>query len=504
MFFHATIILVKKILAAWPFLVILVLALGLRLPLLNGSFWLDEAAQALESARPFFQQHLIVNDFQPPFLHYWLHFFLYVSDQAWWLRSWGALLPGLISIIATYCLAKKMFNKPVALTAAILLATNSLHVFLSQELRPYMWSAAWAALSTLTLWQLIQARSKSPPKRLLFIWLVLSIFGLYTSYLYPFVFLAQLIILAWQRRWQAALIGVGVSSLAFLPWLTYFLAQLNAGTTLGTLMPGWTQVVSFDSFKSIWLTASKFIYGISDLDLNFFYVITVILLAAALTILAIFFWRKKSQLTAPQKSALIFLTISLILPFLLAWLVSFFVPIIQPKRVIFLLPIFYLLISASAVLIAQKKARFALAILPLFLALNFISLFNYYTNPLLQREDWLSLQEKIYRVHNPATTVALFSYLEPFSPWQWYEERIHFSTGKLTSFSTGTYYLPSDANWQNHLASITNYETILLFDYLRDLTDPQRELDTLLQESGYREIGIYDYPNIGFVRIFQR
>lgn len=45
---------------------ILLLALALRLPLLGGSFWLDEAAQYLESARPFSQQLAIREDFQPP------------------------------------------------------------------------------------------------------------------------------------------------------------------------------------------------------------------------------------------------------------------------------------------------------------------------------------------------------------------------------------------------------------------------------------------------------
>jgi hypothetical protein len=48
---------------------ILLLALILRLPLLNGSFWLDEAAQFLESARPLTEQLHIADDFQPPLMH---------------------------------------------------------------------------------------------------------------------------------------------------------------------------------------------------------------------------------------------------------------------------------------------------------------------------------------------------------------------------------------------------------------------------------------------------
>ena len=48
---------------------IIVGALLLRLILINSSFWLDEAAQALESIRPLSQQLQIQNDFQPPLYH---------------------------------------------------------------------------------------------------------------------------------------------------------------------------------------------------------------------------------------------------------------------------------------------------------------------------------------------------------------------------------------------------------------------------------------------------
>ncbi len=47
-------------------ILITLLALLLRLPLLTGSFWLDEAAQALESARPFSQQIEFLKLFRQP------------------------------------------------------------------------------------------------------------------------------------------------------------------------------------------------------------------------------------------------------------------------------------------------------------------------------------------------------------------------------------------------------------------------------------------------------
>ena len=80
----------KKLL---PLLLILLLALILRLPHLNDSFWLDEAAQVLESLRPLNQQLQIKDDFQPPLLHLITFLSLKVAQSEWWLHLTGALLP---------------------------------------------------------------------------------------------------------------------------------------------------------------------------------------------------------------------------------------------------------------------------------------------------------------------------------------------------------------------------------------------------------------------------
>lgn len=130
-----------------PLVSILSLAFLLRLPLLNGSFWLDEAAQALESSRPLSQQLELVPDFQPPLLHLIVHFALYFDQSQWWLRLIGALIPGLVTIGITYFIALRLTSARTALMVGFLLATSSLHIFYSQELRPYSLPAMWAVLS---------------------------------------------------------------------------------------------------------------------------------------------------------------------------------------------------------------------------------------------------------------------------------------------------------------------------------------------------------------------
>ena len=140
-----------KSLQVASFVIVIILAAALRIPQLGGSFWLDEAAQVLESARPMSQQLNIRDDFQPPLLHLILHFALYISKEEWWLRTIGAVVPGLLSILGTMLIAKHLLPKPQQLGGSVfvglLLATNSFHLFYSQELRQYALPTALAVWS---------------------------------------------------------------------------------------------------------------------------------------------------------------------------------------------------------------------------------------------------------------------------------------------------------------------------------------------------------------------
>ncbi|OGJ38659.1 MAG: hypothetical protein A2182_00010 [Candidatus Pacebacteria bacterium RIFOXYA1_FULL_38_18] len=462
---------------------ILIFALLLRLPLLTGSFWLDEAAQALESVRPFSQQLEIINDFQPPLLHYLVHFAAKVTITEWWLRLWGALIPGLVTIWATIKLGEKLFNKQVGLTAGLLLATSSFHVFYSQELRPYSLPAMWAMLSTLLLfkkdfswWQFAG----------------ITILGLYSSYLYPFLLLPQLWLIGKQQSWGKAIKITIASSVAFAPWLPTFFKQLSAGQVLRTEIPGWETAVSTPQLKALALVPLKFIYGVLDLQLTPAFAIS----GLSLVIVIGFAWlngqQHKQQLSSLKSCLLISLT-----PLLGSWLISFIVPIVQPKRLLFLLPFFYLLIAAP---LANKKTPFKIALMPVvfLLAINLISLFTYWTEPQLQRENWRGLKQEMMQKFPADATVAIFSFDKAFAPWRWYEPET------LASLTTGQKNINQVTDLNGQLKSITDYQYVLIFDYLRDLTDPSHRLEETVESLGFTGRGVLDYPGIGFVRIYSK
>lgn len=492
--------LLKRISTDGIILLILLFAFFWRLPLLNGSFWLDEAAQALESARPLNQQLQIRDDFQPPLLHLLVHFELLFSRSEWWLRLGAALIPGLITIWAVYAIGQKVANRRVGAIASILLATSSFHLYYSQELRPYAMPAMLACLSWLVLVQLFQ--NVGSKNKNLFFFFILSALGLYTSYLYPFLFLTQfmVVMIFYPKLRKSFLVTCFGTGLTFLPWIPSFLDQLRAGQSLRQNLPGWQEVVSFNQIKSILLIFGKFVFGVLDLqlDLVFLLITGVILLGLMVLILAVL----RQKLKVQMRPLLIFAT-WLILPIFLAWIVSFFVPLLQPKRVLYCLPAFYLLVSWLMDLnlkhgLNSLFAKVAVALSTGLLLINIFSSINYFTLPKYQREDWRSLHTLILSKYPGKGNVATFAFPAPFAPWQWYDD------GNYPTFATQELTTEAQTEIPN-AKELTQFRFVLVFDYLRDLTDPKDKLLDQLDAYGYHEVDrITPNTPIGFVRIYAK
>lgn len=475
-------------------LFVLLIAFVVRLVLLNQSFWLDEAAQALESIRPISQQLQIAQDFQPPLFHLFVHVMSVLGVEEAWLRM-SSLVSGLVTIAATYGIAqllwKKEKGKEIGLLAALFLSFSTLHVFFSQELRPYVFAAMWG---TLGWYFLLRFLHKDKAKQL--VGFVLStIAGLYSMYLYPFLFISQLLYVwifhrAKVRSFAIAAIVVAVS---YLPWLPSFFEQLRVGSALRVTLPGWSEVVSLPQWKALPLIILKFIGGVEPIDLNlksllFIGVPTVLLLWAG----ARFIKQKKVQ----QQT--IVLGMWLVLPIFLAWLASFVIPVLSVKRVLFGLPAFYLLAAlAFTSLTSDSLKRWVISGFLLFQVLGLIS---YWTTPQLQRERWREAHQQIYGNYSVESTIVVFAFDAPFAPWRWYDRH--------TSLRFATLTFPKvpvvEPELSKSMEKSLNYKTVLVFDYLLDLTDPSRQIHSWLLSHGYETGAILDTFNMGFVREYQK
>ncbi len=466
---------------------LILVAVAVRIPLLNGSFWLDEAAQMLESARSFSEQLNIAKDFQPPLFHYLIFFALRMHASEWFVRLVGALIPGVLTVVMTYLFTKKLWNTTTAVLTTALVATSSFHVYFSQELRPYSLAAFWGLLSSYLLLRICTENGKKIVLKASFV--LVTIAGLYTMYLYPFVLFGQLVSVGvvYTKKIKTVLALSAAGLLAFVPWLPYFLTQLQVGQQLRTDLPGWGGVVGTPFIKSLPLTLGKFLYGVLNIEFTVWYLLPVVLLLTSL-----FLQRRALYLAIKDtktKYALLLLGVTLGT----AWLVSGIIPVLQPKRVLVLLPIVYGLI----VHILVVKRTFGRAVFILLLGIQLTALYAYWTTPQLQRENWRSLHRTIITQY-PSNTVVVFAFPDSFAPWDWYD------AGRTPRVVTPyTTQLELD-QLEQKLKRVTEYDYVLVFDYLRDLTDPERKVEQSLYNLGFAEREKIDGGSIGFVRVFSR
>lgn len=469
-------------------LLLIALAIILRLPHLSGSFWLDESAQALESARPFSEQLQIVDDFQPPLIHLIVHFAQNFSHNETWLRLWGAFIPGILTVGLTYLIGKKYFSEKVGIIASLLVATSSLHVFYSQELRPYALPAFFA---TLTWYWLLKQKVLDKKSQIGFI--LATSAGLYSSYLYPFVIAGQVLFLlklsSVVRKQVVVMLITGV--LLFLPWLPSFLDQLNAGQVLRSELSGWETVVSTPQLKSLPLVVGKFFYGILEIDLSVLFLIPILIVVGTF----IFNFYKSSSKNNSLLMGLILWGLGSIF---IAWIVSFVVPVVQPKRVLFALPAIYLLVGYFLSMNNGKWIqKLNLIAISLLFAINIFVLYQYYTQPKLQREDWRGLVADLQIKYPEDKSIMVVSFPEAFAPLRWYSHDFEIiATGELDTSKV--------ADLANLLKPIVEYDYVLTFDYLTDLTDKEKQIPKTIEGFGFKEVDYLDYPNIGFVRVYSK
>lgn len=499
---------------------VLLAALAFRLVLLTHSFWLDEAAQALESARPWWQQLDLAADFQPPLLHLLLWAAIRVSTSEWWLRVIGAVIPSLLTIYLTWHIGRDWFSTRAAHLAAWGLATNSFYIYFSQELRPYAWAGFLVVLSW---WVLIKLTSTQ--KKLGSLWwptgwwtayILVQVAGFYTMYLFPFHLLGQALWLGWQKKnhlvqwqflthWLASMLAVAIG---FVPWLPHFLAQLNQGSVVTTSLPGWSLVVGNAPVKSLLLVTAKFIFGVVDVEISVFFMGATGLLLGLMGILFLAKLQLKQHLNSGLMGALAWLVV----PLVAAWLMSWFIPVLQPKRVLFLLPAWYLIWAAildsflptslkdlarpqpiKTKLYARATATLAIALFLATLGLNLWGVSQYYTKPQLQREDWRSLHAQLKAHYPPTQTLIVMPFSGVFAPWQWYDH----NTFPVLTFPG--LHANTVSDFRLYTQPVTNYTYVVVFDYLADLTDPQRQTLQAIKAYGFKEIESFSYPLIGQV-----
>lgn len=246
--------------------IILLIAAAVRFHEIEAqSFWYDEGVAYGHSQRSLAE--LL------PRLRNNVHVPAYFGSLAIWedftgstefaLRGYSALW-SIISVAAAYALAKRLFHPGAGLAAALFTALNTFSIYYGQETRMYAMLAAVGALSMWVFVALVRqaSRYETTPeanRRLLRLGLALAALntlGEYTHFSFALVMLAQgVLALLWlgSMAWQAwrgdrrfagtirALIAYSAANLlavaAFLPWLTTALSQVSSQPNISDVLP---------------------------------------------------------------------------------------------------------------------------------------------------------------------------------------------------------------------------------------------------------------------------
>lgn len=452
---------------------ILLLALFLRLITLNQSLWLDEAAQVIESSRPFWQQFDIAADFHPPFYHLFLHFWLLGGSSEVWIRL-PSVIFSLGSIVMTYLIGTRLANKRTGVLASLFLTVSSYHVWYSQEARPYM---LFVFLSLFATYLILKSRW--------FWYTILGIFAILTNYFTFFVFLSHLFyILFFQRKdIKNIIIALTIAAIIFWAWIPFFAQQLRVG--LGGQFHGWTSVVSVANVSLIPSTFAKFILGKITVSNNISASLVLIPEMALFIISCLTFWREKSGKILLS----LFFT-----PFVAAVIANAFIPVVAPQRLLFLLPLFYLILATWIL-----KLRFRLLILGILIIVttSAIGLWQYYTNSYVQRENWRAAISFIEKTETPKS-VVLFAFPSPFAPYLWYYK------GNSPSFGIAPSFIVSDDDLLILEEKISGKNTVYFFQYLTGLTDQKGMIRLYLSTHSYEEKEIRDFPGVGFIYRYEK
>lgn len=473
----------------FPLLAVLIAATLLRGIHLDGSLWLDEAAQALESSRPWAQQLEIAADFQPPLFHLWLWFWASVNHAEWWLRL-ASLIPGVASIWCVWSAVRLRHNTTLAWQAAALVGFSSLHGFFSQELRPYMLAVFWATLSWWAMETLLAKPSWWWPRVVL---PIVFLGGVLSSYVYVFwcvgVWLATLL---WQPRLRIRVtVSLAWAAGSFLIWWPWFIEQWRVGQTLRSVLPGWENVVSAPAAKAMLLVVSKFLVGILEIDVTWPYLLLIGGWYALFGLAVMLEARRNS--TVRWWGSIVMISLAV------AWLATWFTPVLAPKRVLFLLPILLALLPVLSHS-RQRLVRWLGSLAIVWFVLVQIWAWGEFTVAAPEyREDWRGLTQEITAEFSPSRTVVIFAFDGPFAPWEWYLGQ------RYITISTGLEPIRDQRTVEAQLSALSaQVETVLVFDYLRDLTDPYGLIDEAVKAYGYTERAVLERPLIGQVHVYRR
>lgn len=465
---------------------ILVLALFLRLINLNQSLWWDEAINvvyAKSSSFVWFLTKYPIGDFHPPLffviLWTWGHLFSFGE----FIIRLPSVIFGLLTVFLTYLIGKKLYSKNIGLIAAIFLSLAPLHIYYSQEARMYSLAAFAVALSNYFFLTLIRNEKFAFWGYALSVCLVL-----YSDYVAYFILPVHFLLISiyYKKIIKRYILSLFLGIIPALVWIPIFFEQLRKGIETSNLISGWKDVVGGVRIKQALLLPAKILIGRITFENKLIYTLLV-----AIASLPYVFAFKKTLNSFTDK--INFLLFWMLIPTGLAFIFSFFVPIFSYFRFLFILPAFYLLLAYG---VDQYRLRFRIVLIVFILIFEIFTTEAYLLNPKFHREDWKGASDFVNK-NSDNQTITLHKNNEIPASFKYYKLESVNSLAAFNKIPARSFDDLIDLN-----KSLLPFNRIFLFDYLVDITDPNRLLEKELEKIGFKKIKNYDFRGVGFIELY--
>jgi 4-amino-4-deoxy-L-arabinose transferase-like glycosyltransferase len=373
--------------------VIFIVAFLFRLIALNQSLWLDEATTARVVQQYNYAQIITKfspSDFHPPlfyiFMKAWSNIFGYAEVVLRMPSVLFSLSCGYIVYVLYIRMSRDRSRRapssvakwgPVptnGLFAVIFFLFNPLIIYYSQEARMYMMVTFLLSVSLYYFMVIITSKSLSSELRATILFNLFTALSFLTFYGSIFMIAAYYIVLLWKRQFALLiklLPGFVIALLVVTPLL--YQQFLHSREAL-QIVTNWKAALGPASLKNLFLIPLKFSLGrISFEPKNLYY-----LLSLPWTLFILFI---ASRGIVKQK----LFGVLCILPVFLGLVFSFFSPLLQYFRFLYLLPILSILLANSY---ASQRQLIKLVLATIVL-LGFAGLSCMYVlNPVVHRENW--------------------------------------------------------------------------------------------------------------------
>ena len=334
----------------------------------NKSLWVDEllsiqSSKDIVDIKSFFAPNKI--NAHPPLYFLFLKIWSFWGDGEVYLRMLSVIF-GILTILATYLLGRQFFERDVSMIASFLVSISPFLLLFDREVRMY---PQFVFFTVISIFFFIKALRENKNKY----WIGFTFFTVLNTYTHYHAFLVVasmwlfyfIRFKTYKYLWKKALLSQFVIGLCFSLLTPSFLFHLNRYSAMGG------EPTRFPTVFGLWIKPLYlfFSYSIGQTVLPWNLLIAIPGIA-----IYIFFLISGIKSMVNLKETIIFFMVFLFPPIMLALVISD----ATPRYMVFLGPLFYLIIGRGISEIPLTKLKITAVIITI-IVLGF-SLKNYYQN----------------------------------------------------------------------------------------------------------------------------